>query len=90
MFFMSIKSIKTIKRTKRKQTTFLLLGVFLQQHKEDKTSNKSDFLPLRCFYEHENAAFFVSHTKKHKKHKNHKDANKRRSDFPLLRCLLYA
>ena len=52
----------------------------------------SDFLPLRCFYAHKNAVFFVSHTKKHKKHKkhekhkNHKDANKRTSDFPQLRC----
>ena len=28
----------------------------------------SDFPPLRCFYAHKNAVFFVSHTKKHKKH----------------------
>ena len=48
----------------------------------------SDFLPLRCFYAHKNAVFFVSHTKKHKKHKNHKDTNKRTSDFPHLRCFL--
>ena len=69
--------IKSIKSTKNIKST------------KHQTSN---FLSLRCFHVHENAAFFVSHTKKHKKHKkhekhkNHKDANKRTSDFPQLRC----
>ena len=27
----------------------------------------SEFLPLRCFYAHKNAVFFVLHKKKHKK-----------------------
>ena len=49
----STKSIKSIKSKKRIKST---------------KRQTNDFLLLRCFYAHENAVFFVLHTKKHKKH----------------------
>ena len=52
-FFTHMKSIKSIKKTKSTKST---------------KRQTSDFLFLRCFYAHKNAAFFVLHTKKHKKH----------------------
>ena len=54
------------KSTKRMQATFLLLDVFYahKKHKKHKKQKKhktytNDFLPLRCFYVHKNAVFFV-------------------------------
>ena len=59
---------KSTKSTKRKQATFTQM--FFMRIKSIKSTKRqtSDFLPLRCFYAHKNAAFFVLHTKKHKKH----------------------
>ena len=56
---------KNTKRTKRKQATFT--QTFFTRIKSTKRQ-ASDFLFLRYFYAHKNAAFFVLHTKKHKKH----------------------
>ena len=55
----SIQSTKSLKSIKRKQATFLLLDVFYVHKKHKKHKKHNDFLPLRCFYAHKNAFFFV-------------------------------
>ena len=88
---------KRTKRTKSKNANKQLsLRCFLMHIKRIKSikSTKStkcqasDFLPLRWFYVHKNAVFFVSHTKKHKKHKKHAKSiktqiSKQATFFPL-------
>ena len=86
---------KSTKSTKRMQAIFLLLDVSYEHkkhkkhknHKKHKTSNNK-FLPLRCFYVHKNAFFFVSHTKKYQKHI--KSIKRKISDLFPLRCFLSA
>ena len=74
MFFMSTKSTKSIKITKRIQATFLFLDVFYvhkkhkkyKKHKKCKKRKKAQnvkhgaFFLLDAFNAHKNAAFFVS------------------------------
>ena len=60
---------KSTKSTKRKQATFTHTFFTrikrIKSIKSTKSSKRqtSDFLFLRCFYAHKNAAFFVLHTK---------------------------
>ena len=75
--FLLRENFTCTKSTKRKQATFTQTFFTriksIKSIKSTKSTKRqtSDFLPLRCFYAHKNAVFFVSHTKKHKKHKKH-------------------
>ena len=69
----STKSTKSIKSTKHNQTTFTQM--FFYPHKKHKSIKSpkrqtSDFLPLRCFYAHNNTVFIVLHTKSTKSTKS--------------------